>query len=98
MNMDYGSFCQRIKKCLLFITSRSYNVAFLKRYRFLHLVFGIFLPFTSALVIAKLSMSVLVLYQILSKLGDNCPFFSIHLNFQNGSIGHLGIWPTLSLL
>jgi hypothetical protein len=42
------------KKLLLFITSRSYNVAFLKRYRFLHLIFG-FLPYTSAFVIFELT-------------------------------------------
>jgi midasin (ATPase involved in ribosome maturation) len=39
---EYGSFCQRIKNFCFFITSRSYNVAFLKRYRFLHLIFAFF--------------------------------------------------------
>jgi hypothetical protein len=34
MLYEYGSFCQRIKNVCFFITSRSYNVAFLKRYRF----------------------------------------------------------------
>jgi hypothetical protein len=46
MLYEYGSFCQRIKNFCFFITSRSYNVAFLKRYRFLHLFFAVFfLPF-----------------------------------------------------
>jgi hypothetical protein len=34
MLYEYGSFCRRIKNFCFFITSRSYNVAFLKRYRF----------------------------------------------------------------
>jgi hypothetical protein len=38
MLYEYGSLCQRIKIFCFFITSRSYNVAFLKRYRFLHLI------------------------------------------------------------
>jgi hypothetical protein len=38
MLYEYGSFCRRIKNFCFFITSRSYNVAFLKRYRFLHLI------------------------------------------------------------
>jgi hypothetical protein len=42
MLYEYGSFCQRIKIFCFFITSRSYNVAFLKRYRFLHLIFAVF--------------------------------------------------------
>jgi hypothetical protein len=31
------------------------------------------------------------------KLGDNCQFYSIHLNFQCGGGGHLENWPTLPL-
>jgi hypothetical protein len=38
MLYEYGSFCRRIKNFCFFITSHSYNVAFLKRYRFLHLI------------------------------------------------------------
>jgi hypothetical protein len=44
MLYEYGSFCRRIKNFCFFITSRSYNVVFLKRYRFF--TFGL-MPFRS---------------------------------------------------
>jgi hypothetical protein len=37
MLYEHGSFCRRKKNFCFFVTSRSYNVAFLKRYRKLKL-------------------------------------------------------------
>jgi hypothetical protein len=66
---EYGSFCQRIKNVCFFVTSRSYIVAFLKRYIFLHLIFSAFLPYISALAIFELSMFFLVCVPIFIKIG-----------------------------
>jgi hypothetical protein len=34
------------------------------------------------------------LYQFSSNSGGNCPFYSIHFNFQHGGGGHLETWST----
>jgi hypothetical protein len=60
MLYEYGSFYRRIKNFCFFITSRSYNVAFLKRYRFLHLILAVFLPLPSAFMTFALDQHILL--------------------------------------
>jgi hypothetical protein len=48
----------------------------------------------SAFVTFEHSMFFLVCVSNFIKSGRNCPFYSIHFNFQNGGGGHLETWRT----